>query len=369
MRLKVIVPVGGFGTRLRPITYTRPKSLLPIYNTTVLGFIINHLSKFKFIDEVIVAANKQFQEIKSSLEDINGELKISYIWEEKRMGGVACIKNASKGIYDDYMVFLGDNLSDVNLTDFLRFHKMKKADASIMLVPSETPWLYGVPVTDEHDYILSLIEKPKDPKFLKNRYIATGVYIFKKDALDVIEENKFIDHTGEIFPIILDSGGKVAGFKTGCFWTDIGSFNNYREANRWVIEKYHKNQSTASKEAEYSIDEISYVESSSQIGRGSSVDSSSMILKNCRIGFESRITNSIVFENTVVGKSCSIINSFICENVLVEDKVNIEDSVIGAAAEIKSNSVIKNSKIWPKISIESDSKIEGDIKHLYLPLK
>ncbi len=361
--MKAIIPAGGFGTRLRPLTYTRPKPLLPIYNTTILGFILDHLSSFNFIDEVIIAANKDFNRIQSIFGDEYKGLRIKYIWEEKRLGGVACIKNASKNIDDDFLVFLGDNLSDVNLKELSEFHKRKNADATILLVKSKTPWLYGVPLIDENDYIISLIEKPKDMG-LKETYIATGIYVFKKNALDPIEENKFIDHTGELFPILLKHGKKIAGFKNSSYWVDIGDFKNYLEANKWVLESNQGKIISASS----NIDRVSYTAASSIIDVKATVESS-IILDKSIVKDNCRVVNSMLYENVTVNKDCSLINSIIAENTVIEENVIIENSIIGANVLIKNNSIIKNARIWPNIIVDVNSRIEGAVKHNYLPLK
>ncbi len=361
--LKAVIPAGGFGTRLRPLTYTRPKPLLPIYNTTILGFILNHLSSFKLIDEVIIAANKEFKQIKSIFQDEYKGMRIKYIWEEKRLGGVACIKNASKNIREDFLVILGDNLSDVNVKEFFKFHKRKNADATIMLIKSKTPWLYGVPLLDENDYITSLIEKPKNLD-LNETYIATGIYFFRENALDPIEETQFIDHTGELFPILLKHGKKVSGFKTSAYWSDIGDFKNYLEANKWVLEcNQGKTASTIN-----NVDELSYAASSSVVDFKTNVQAS-IILDNSIVKDDCKILNSMIYENVIIHRNSSIINSIIAENTVIEENTIVENSIIGADVLIKNNSIIRNTRIWPKIVIDVNSSIEGNIKHRYLPLK
>ncbi|MEM2906533.1 MAG: NDP-sugar synthase, partial [Candidatus Odinarchaeota archaeon] len=207
-----------------------------------------------------------------------------------------------------------------------------------------------------------LIEKPKNIE-CKEAYIATGIYIFKKDALESVDEKQFIDHTGEIFPIILTAGKKVSGFKTSFYWSDIGDFKNYLETNRWVLE--HKRGKI--KPSSNNIDGLSYTASPS-IADNSCVESS-IILKGAVVKGKCRIINSMIYENTIIGEEASIINSIIAENTVVEEQVSVENSIIGANTLIKANSNIKDAKIWPRMIIETGGIVKGTIQHDYLPLK
>jgi glucose-1-phosphate adenylyltransferase len=199
---------------------------------------------------------------------------------------------------------------------------------------------------------------------LKETYIATGIYLFKRDALEPVDERNFIDHTGEIFPIILKHGKKVSGFKTSAYWSDIGDFKNYLETNRWVLENNQGRFPAASS----NIDPLSYAAPSSTITPTTKVEAS-LILDESVVKDNCEISNSMIYENVIVNEGCRILNSIIAEHTVIGDNVIVENSMIGAGVTVKDNSVIKNARIWPKIIIEENSRLEGTIQHYYLPLK
>jgi NDP-sugar pyrophosphorylase family protein len=369
--MKVIIPAGGHGTRLRPLTYDIPKVLLPVGNSFILKTIIAHLTNFKVIDEIIISTNESFKIIKEKIGSDYKNVKISYIWEKKRLGGAGCVKNASKNINQDFIVFLGDNISNININNLKEFHESKNSDATLMLVESNTPWLYGVVNTNEKGEILEFLEKP-DKSLFKEAYISTGIYMFKPDSLDSLDENEFMDNTGEIFPRIMKEGKQVYGYKTDDYWLDIGKPENYLSANRWILEEMDKKVSHNSKIRYMKL--INYIKpvyigENCTLSLNTELGPNTTILDNNKVGDYSKIKNSIVFQNCQIGNSCNIIDSVISHNTIVSDGVTVKNSVIGPDVIIEKNCKLSNSKIWPKIKIVKSSKIEGIIKHRYLPIK
>ncbi|MHA1835353.1 MAG: sugar phosphate nucleotidyltransferase [Candidatus Odinarchaeia archaeon] len=363
--MKMIIPAGGYGTRLRPLTYTKPKVILPLASSFILKTILEHVSKFNLIDEVIISTNKNFHIIKEKLGNSFNGLRLTYIWEDKRLGGVACIKSASKNIKDTFIVYLGDNLSDVDFNELIKFHEEKKADATLLLVKSNTPWLYGVALTDESGLIKRFIEKPKKSMF-QEAYISTGIYVFNSNSLENIKEDEFIDNTGEIFPRIMSEGKKVYGFKSGCYWVDVGSIDNYIQANEWFLNlKYQKPQFIQGVDIKSPI----YISDTVKLKQHSTIGPNSIILNNSEIDSNVKIINSIIFENVYIKNDCVIKNSVISENCEIGQGTVINRSIIGGASILEDECIIESSKIWPKMKILSKSKIEGVIKHQYVDIK
>jgi len=350
--MKVIIPAGGYGTRLRPLTYTTPKVLLPLGDSFVLKVILEHITKFQFIDEIIISTNKEFKEIEQLLGSSFNGVKLTYIWEKTRLGGVGCIKNAAKGIDEDFIVYLGDNLTSIDLAKLISFHKSKNSAATVMLVESDTPWLYGVVITDEDGLIKEFLEKP-DKSLFKTAYIGTGIYVFTPESMNSIKENEFIDHTGEIFPKIMSEGKRVYGYKADCHWLDIGNPIHFLSANEWYLSTKNK----------------LFIDSSSVLDKTVSVSNGSTVLSGVVISKKTTIKKSMVFKDTIIGENCEIVDSIIAENSSIGNNVRIVDSVIGPNVIIEDNCTIYRSKIWPKMKIISNSKIEGVIKHQYLPVK
>ncbi|MHA1237697.1 MAG: sugar phosphate nucleotidyltransferase [Candidatus Odinarchaeia archaeon] len=378
--MKAIIPAGGKGTRLRPLTYTTPKPLLPILNEPMLHYIISQISKCDAIDEVIISANKEFRILEERFKSgENYNVKINYVWEKERLGGVGCIKYASKGFKDRFIVILGDNLSEVDLSDLINYHIKKKSDATVVLTYSRKPWLYGVPEINDDNRILDFVEKPKRGTEPSN-YISTGIYVFEREVMDLIKEDEFIDHTGEIFPILLNAGKKVYGYIFNGFWIDIGDPKGYMFANRWVMRRFTGDQRSKEIGKKVFIEENVRAFSNTQIegpayfSKGSKIDETAKIGPytvlgaDVDIGEHSVISNSIIYSNVKIKSNVVIKNSIIAENCVIDDNVRVFNSIIGANVFVKEGSkIMSGSRIWPKIQLDRESRISGIIRHTYLP--
>ncbi|MFX0096166.1 MAG: sugar phosphate nucleotidyltransferase [Candidatus Hodarchaeota archaeon] len=383
--MKAVIPAGGYGTRLRPLTYTRPKALLPIAGKPMLYFIIKHLSKHG-INEMIVSANAEFREIEEYFGDGSGfDVKLSYVWEKQRLGGVGCIKHASKGLEEAFLVILADNLTDINISEMIRFHKEKQSDATVALVYSKTPWLYGVPDMRDDNRIRSFIEKPDEAK---PTHIATGTYIFEPQIMSDIDDSRFLDHTGDIFPIILQAKKRVYGFKTKAFWVDIGDSAKYLLANKWALDRLDRKVSQTVSAQNASIIGRVYIGNNTVIEPGvritgpvfigddchikkrAEIDANTSIGSNVALGESVKIGGSLIYEQSEIGNETRIRDSIVAEKTVVERHVRINNSVIGSECHIGDSATIRSkSRIWPKVRIEAKSIIKGIIRHTYFPIR
>ncbi len=383
--MKALIPAGGYGTRLRPLTYTKPKPLLPIAGKPMLHFIIEHLRKHG-INEIIISTNAEFREIEKYFGDGSGfNVKLSYVWEKQRLGGVGCIKHASKGLDDAFLVILADNLTDINVSKMIEFHKEKQSDATVALVYSKTPWLYGVPDMGADNRIRSFIEKPDE---VEPTHIATGTYIFEPQIMSDIDDSSFLDHTGDIFPIILQAKKRVYGFKTSAFWVDIGDSAKYLLANSWALDKLERKVSRTANTKNASIGGRVYIGNNTVIEPGvkivgpvfigddchikkkAEIDPNTSICSNVIIGEYVQIGGSLIYEQSEVGDETRIRNSIVAEKTVVERRVKIDNSVIGSECHIGDSTTIQsNSRIWPKVRVEAKSIIKGIIRHTYFPIR
>lgn len=383
--MKAIIPAGGYGTRLRPLTYSKPKVLLPLAGKPMLCYVIEHLLNHG-ISELIISTNAEFREIEEYFGDGSGfKAKLSYIWEKKRLGGVGCIKNASKGLDDAFLVILADNLTDLNVSNMINFHREKQSDATVALVYSKTPWLYGVPDIGDDGKIRNFIEKPDE---VDPTHIATGIYIFEPHVMDDIDDSRFLDHTGDIFPIMLQARRNVCGFKTSAFWVDIGDLTKYLTANKWVLSKLESKISQAANAQDaitrgrVNIGANTIIESGSRITGPVYIGDNCHIKKDTRIGPNTSISSnvtigehvqmrgSLVYEWSEVGNKTRMWDSIVAEKASIGSGVRISNSIVGSECVIGYSSTIRSdSRLWPKIRVEPKSTIKGILRHTYLPIK
>ena len=310
--MKAIVLAGGFGTRLQPLTFVRPKHMLPIVDKPMLRHIVDYLTENGF-DEIWISigSHELFGEIERYFSENKVDADIHFIKEPKKLGGTGAIKYAigQSGVNETFALVLGDNISDINLKKMFEFHKKNPATATIALVKTDTPWKYGVAKL-EKIRIVEFVEKPpigKEPSNL----VSTGIYIMEPKISEYIP-NKFLDATGMLFPLILKKGGQLNGYVSDDFWVDVGRPSSYLEATAYILRRYGKEN---------------WIESDVEIGENTKLVGPVVIYKNTKIGSNCLIKNSIVFEGNTIGSSCTIVNSILDIGCRIGDGVNVSTTL------------------------------------------
>lgn len=315
VKIIAIVLAGGFGTRLRPLTFVRPKHMLPIVDKPMLEHIVDYVSSFKEIDEVIVSVGytEEFKMIEDYFKSRKFGVKIHLIKEPKRMGGVGAIKYVLDNYKIDgtFLLYLGDNITDFDISKLIKFHKKNSgAIATIGLIPVKEPWKFGV-VELEKENIKKFVEKPPIGSEPSN-YASTGIYVFEEKIKDFLTYD-FLDATGMIFPILLEKGEKLNGFlQKNAFWVDVGRPASYIEATAYVLRKYGKQN---------------WIDPSATIGEGTKLEGPVVVYKNTKVGKHCVIRNSVIFEGCEIGNNCRIINSIIDEGCKIGDDMHISTTL------------------------------------------
>lgn len=246
--MKAMILAAGKGTRVRPITHTIPKPLIPILQKPVMEFLLELLRKHGF-DEIMVNVSHLAEEIESYFRD--GQrfgVQIAYSFEGKIVdgdlvgealgsaGGLKRIQEFNPFFDDTFIVLCGDALIDLDLTAAIKWHKQKGAIATIVTksVPKEVVSSYGVVVTDEEGRIQTFQEKPSVEEALSTN-INTGIYIFEPEIINYIPPNQKYDIGGELFPKLVEKGAPFYAVNMDFEWVDIGKVPDYWHAIRGVL--------------------------------------------------------------------------------------------------------------------------------------
>lgn len=324
--MKAIVLAGGFGTRLRPLTFARPKHMLPIVDKPMLEHIIDYIDSYKVFDEIIISIGQkeEFQMIIDHFKKKSYHAKIDFVKEEKRMGGVGAVKYVleHRDINGAFLLYLGDNITDFDMKKMIDMHKKNPAMATIALKENPEPWKYGVAVMDKNN-IKSFVEKPAIGRSPSN-LISTGIYILDSKVKDLLDY-KFLDSTGMLFPMLLEQGYKLNGYNIGsAFWVDVGRPASYLEATAYILNKYGKDH---------------WIEKGVEIGEDTTFAGIAVVYNSgTKIGKNCFIKNSVIFNNNKIGDNCHIINSIIDSDCTIGDGINISTtlgrgSILGADTE------------------------------------
>ncbi len=333
--MKAIVLCAGKGTRLRPLTHTTAKHLIPVANKPVLYYSLETIKKTG-IHDVGLVVNPQngpvFKEILGDGSEFG--LNIQYIVQEQPKG-LAHAVWVSKDFLgdDDFLMYLGDNMITEDLTPFVEEFKKESLDASILLTPVEDPRRFGVAVL-EGSRIVKVVEKPKEPP---SNLAIVGVYLFRNVIFEGIKNIK-PSWRGELeitdaIGWLIENGYNVKGHVIYGWWKDTGKPEDLLEANRKILEAMKGSEILGK------VDEASEIQGSVHIGEGT-VIVNSMIRGPVVIGNNAVIRNSYIGPYTSVGdgvtiESCEVENSIIMEeSVLMDVKTRIDSSIFGKKVKL-----------------------------------
>ncbi len=349
--MKAIVLAGGFGTRLRPLSCTRPKHLFPIGNKPQLDWTLEKLSR-NGVKEAILAVNYMADLYVSHFKKSKINLKVSFSRDipatdkrsvyQRPLGTGGPIKNVEKliGHKEPFLVLNGDVLTNINYAQLVKKHRGKnKALATIALFKVDDPSRYGVAELNEENRILHFLEKPPREKTPGN-LINAGIYVFEPEIFDYIPNGKHVSIEREVFPKLAEEG-RLFGYDFEGLWIDIGEPEDYLKANKlWLDGEIRKNQIAK----DVSIEKEAGVKAPSTIDKGTIIGSQSEIGPNVTIGEQVSIgrgvhlQDSIIFPGAVISDHTSIRNAIIGEAAIVGNWVKIEsDCIVGDHATIFDN--------------------------------
>jgi mannose-1-phosphate guanylyltransferase len=217
-----VVLVGGEGTRLRPLTLTTPKPMLPVANRPFLEHQIEHL-RAHGIDRIRLACGYRPDAIRAHFGD-----RLEYIVEPEPLGTGGAIAYAARGLDETFVVANGDVLTDLDLTALVGFHRDRGARMTLALHPVEDPSRYGVVVTDPDGAVSAFIEKPA-PGITDAVTINAGTYVVEPEVLDLIPAGRAVSVEYEVFPRLVGAGLYARSFEG--YWRDIGTPQSYLGAN------------------------------------------------------------------------------------------------------------------------------------------
>jgi NDP-sugar pyrophosphorylase family protein len=346
--MQALILAGGKGTRLRPLTVYTPKPIVPVVNRPFLAYQLEALNRAGIAD---ITLSLSYQPDK--IEQLIGGgaeygVKLRYVTEPAPMGTAGAYKFAADKNSTAF-VFNGDVLTDINIKDVLRFHREKKADATIVLAPVENPSAYGLVQTDEEGRVVCFFEKPSiaDCDRLGVNTINAGIYILEPSILDLIPggENRSFEY--EVFPLILEKKLNFYAYNLGeSYWRDIGTTESYLAA-------HHDFLSGKINGLEFAGSRLQ-----SDIATAASVDKSSVIGNNCVIKPNARIINSVLGTGVHVDERAVIENSVIWSHTRVLATAQINGAIIARSCHIGRNATVRpGAVLGDKASLPDYSKL------------
>ncbi|HOQ01446.1 MAG TPA: NDP-sugar synthase [Acetivibrio clariflavus] len=337
--MKALFLAGGFGTRLKPITNDLPKPMVPIMGKPLLERNIENLKRHG-IDEIVLSTCYKPYKIENHFKD--GKkfgVKINYISEDMPLGTAGAIKNAESFFDDTFLVFNADILSDIDISDMIRFHKEKQALATIAVTEVDNPSAYGVIEHDENGFITAFKEKPK-PHESNSNLINAGVYIFEPQLLDYIPTGRAVSIERETYPLLLQEGFKIAVYNKCSYWLDLGTPEKYLKVHKDILEgniqvgdhDFTENEQCISKSAKISknvkIVGPVYIGENVEISSFAVIGPGTVLCDNSSIGIGAKVIGSVVWDNVHVGDGASVVNSVVMSNCRIDKNSKKYNSVL-----------------------------------------
>jgi len=336
--MKAVILAGGFGTRLRPLSCTRPKHLFPIGNKPQLDWTIEKLAK-SGTKEVILAVNYMADVYVQHYRKSKQKPKITFSRDilpsathtrfQRPLGTGGPIKNAEKliGRREPFLVLNGDILTNIDYAELMKRHRTNdKATATIALYRVEDPSRYGVAELAKDNRVLRFVEKPIREKAPSN-LINAGIYVLEPEIFGYIPSGRPVSIEREIFPKLAGEG-KLYGYNFKGLWIDIGEPEDYLKANKlWLDHEIRKSQ----------IGKDVHIEDEVKIKNPSTIDNRTTIEEKSDIG-----PHVTLGEHVTVGRGVHIENSIIFPEAIISDFTSIKGAIIGEAAMIGSSVKIES---------------------------
>ncbi|CKP96397.1 D-alpha-D-mannose-1-phosphate guanylyltransferase [Mycobacterium tuberculosis] len=338
-----MVLVGGKGTRLRPLTLSAPKPMLP---TAGLPFLTHLLSRIAAagIEHVILGTSYKPAVFEAEFGDGSAlGLQIEYVTEEHPLGTGGGIANvAGKLRNDTAMVFNGDVLSGADLAQLLDFHRSNRADVTLQLVRVGDPRAFGCVPTNEEDRVVAFLEKTEDPP---TDQINAGCYVFERNVIDRIPQGREVSVEREVFPALLADGDcKIYGYVDASYWRDMGTPEDFVRGSADLGGGIAPSPALRGHRGEQ------LVHDGAAVSPGALLIGGTVVGRGAEIGPGTRLDGAVIFDGVRVEAGCVIERSIIGFGARIGPRALIRDGVIGDGADIGARcELLSGARVWPGV--------------------
>lgn len=342
-QVDAVVLVGGKGTRLRPLTLSAPKPMLP---TAGLPFLTHLLSRIAAagIEHVILGTSYKPAVFEAEFGDGSAlGLQIEYVTEEHPLGTGGGIANvAGKLRNDTAMVFNGDVLSGADLAQLLDFHRSNRADVTLQLVRVGDPRAFGCVPTDEEDRVVAFLEKTEDPP---TDQINSGCYVFERNVIDRIPQGREVSVEREVFPALLADGDcKIYGYVDASYWRDMGTPEDFVRGSADLVRGIAPSPALRGHRGEQ------LVHDGAAVSPGALLIGGTVVGRGAEIGPGTRLDGAVIFDGVRVEAGCVIERSIIGFGARIGPRALIRDGVIGDGADIGARcELLSGARVWPGV--------------------
>ena len=359
--MQALCLAGGEGTRLRPLTSTVPKPVVPLVDRPFIAYMLGWLRSHD-VDDVVLACGFMASGVRNVLGDGGAYgMRLRYAEEPSPLGTGGAIKFAEPMLDERFLVLNGDVLTDLDLTAQVRRHEETGARVTIALIGVDDPSNYGLVRTADDGAVEEFVEKPS-PDQIDTNLISAGAYVLDRDVLDLIPARENVSIEREVFPELVGAG--LYATAGAGYWLDIGTPERYLQAT-WDILEQNVRTAVAERIGEgfLAVDADStvrgkvvppaLVESGASVGSGAVVGSRVVLGAGASVGAGSHVEGAVLLQGASVGEECTIRNAILGPGVRIGDRCHVEDgAVLGEGTTIGAGNVLAHGvRISPGISL------------------
>lgn len=335
--------VGGKGTRLRPLTLSAPKPLLPTAGVPFLAHQFARAASFG-VTHVVLATSYRSEMFRAAFGDGAAlGLSIDYVYEEAPLGTGGGIRNAASLLHggpDDPVVVLnGDVLSGHDLAAQVDLHRGRDAAVTLHLVEVDDPSRYGCVPTDAGGRVTAFLEKTPDPV---TNTINAGCYIFRRSVIDKVPAGQVVSVERETFPGLIDSGAVVMGYAEDAYWLDVGTPEAFVKGSCDVVLGMLPSPARAGRPGEFHVLADAAVASDALLSGGTTVGRDAVIESGAVVA------GSVIFDGAAIGPGAVVRDSIVGKGAVIAGGATLDGAVIGDHAHVAAgNELSRGLRLWP----------------------
>jgi mannose-1-phosphate guanylyltransferase len=358
--VQALILAGGEGTRLRPLTTTVPKPVVPLVDRPFIMFMLDWLHRHG-VDDVIMSCGHLASGVRNVLGDGSAlGIRLRYVEEPRPLGTGGALKFAEELLDDRFLMLNGDVLTDLDVTAQIAQHERTGARATLALTPVDDPRAYGLVRTTDDGVVTEFVEKPSADQ-IDTRNISAGCYVLEKDVLDLLEPDRPASIERDVFPQLVGNG--LYGCVSEGYWLDIGTPGRYLEGTFDILE--------GTVESPVVMGASGFLSVAGDVQNEGRIIPSALVMQGCRIGPHARIGGRVVLESGVtvgegtsiersvvlqgseIGANCTLHGCIVAGGVRIGDNTRIEGlAVVGEGATIGAGNVIANgARISPHVTL------------------
>jgi mannose-1-phosphate guanylyltransferase len=356
--VQAVILVGGEGTRLRPLTVTVPKPVLPLVDRPFLVYMLEWLRRHG-VDDVIMSCGFLATSVRNVLGDGSQlGLRLRFVEEPEPRGTAGALKYAEDLLDDRFLMLNGDVLTDIDLTAQIAQHEATGAIGTLALVPVEDPTAYGLVRTNDDHSVSEFVEKPTADSIDTN-LISAGAYVLERRVLDLIPPDRNVSIEREVWPRLVGNG--LFAFAGDAYWLDIGTPERYLQGTFDILEGNVQTAVSARLGSGfmYVADQVetagrivppAIVERGCRIEAGAHVGSLVVLGEGVRVGEGSKIERSVVLNGTEIGPGCTLQDCIVAAGVRIgESTVVSGGAVLGEGVTVGARNVLtRGVRVFPQ---------------------